>query len=280
MSSNIKLEDAGLFDPPPGFALVEAGVYRSATPTEESLHFLQTLKFRCVVFLSPEALPKHFQDFVTAHGIAVSHLGLKMWQEGPEWKAVSDDLVKESLEMVLDVALHPVCVFFTYVCAILPDVCRDGMRAKSLHPSLILILILIHTVVDRMLVGNSRDWNCGGLSAAAAAMEYDCSFGRGTYVSRLSLRFGCYAILHALVDRLAFSPILVVCVFRVLLWCALCPSLYHRSIVDTLESRRGSPMSSSLNYSTLTWSRCRRRLPCLPGGVHTRSAATKRSVNT
>jgi tyrosine-protein phosphatase SIW14 len=105
MSSN-----SGLFTPPPGFELVEVGVYRSATPTEESLHFLQTLKCKRVVFLSPEALPKHFQDFVTAHGIAVSHLGLKMWQEGPAWKAVSDDLVKESLEMVLDVAHHPVRV--------------------------------------------------------------------------------------------------------------------------------------------------------------------------
>ena len=38
------------------------------------------------------------------------HQGLKVWRPGVTWKPVSEELIKEALEFVLDVRNHPVMI--------------------------------------------------------------------------------------------------------------------------------------------------------------------------
>uniref|UniRef100_A0A6T8KQE8 Tyrosine-protein phosphatase domain-containing protein n=1 Tax=Hemiselmis andersenii TaxID=464988 RepID=A0A6T8KQE8_HEMAN len=94
--------------PPALFGIVEEGVYRSQAPVEENLPFLAGLKLRTVIFLSPEVLIRGVVDWMHENNIQLSNLGLQFWKPDPSWTPLCDDLVKASLEMVLDVRNHPI----------------------------------------------------------------------------------------------------------------------------------------------------------------------------
>jgi hypothetical protein len=38
------------------------------------------------------------------------HLGLKAWKPDLTWKPVTEELIKEALEIVLDISYHPIMV--------------------------------------------------------------------------------------------------------------------------------------------------------------------------
>lgn len=95
------------------FGIVEAGVYRSSTPFPSHFPFFITLQLRRVIFLSPEAPTRLVTTFFTSHGVEIVHLGIGLpgWATaGGSWKPMSEEVVKDALEMVLDASVHPVCV--------------------------------------------------------------------------------------------------------------------------------------------------------------------------
>ena len=101
--------------PPSHFSLVCAGVYRSNVPLPVNAAFLRALELRHVVFLSAEEQNKTMRQLVSDSGGATrfSNLGLQAWNASDTWRALSDDLVKRALELVLDSRQHPLLL----VCA-------------------------------------------------------------------------------------------------------------------------------------------------------------------
>lgn len=103
---------------PEAFALVEEGVYRcSGVLTNEQIKYLDTLDLRTVLILSVEGPSRAFSQYIKKKGIRRIHLGMARWQPNLGWKPVSEELIKEGLECVLNKEYHPLLI-----------VCSSGVR--------------------------------------------------------------------------------------------------------------------------------------------------------
>jgi hypothetical protein len=89
------------FKPPNLFGIVEPGVFRSNAPLEENLPFLDNLRLRTVLFLSPEVLLRTVEQFFTEKSIRVHPLGLDAWRPEPDWTPLCDEFIKDALEMLV-----------------------------------------------------------------------------------------------------------------------------------------------------------------------------------
>lgn len=96
--------------PPEAFGIVVDDVYRSNVPVEDNFDFVKDLGLKSVVGLSAEHPPTSFRRFLDMHEINFHHLGFKLWKREVSWKRVSEELVKEALEFVLDHRNHPVMI--------------------------------------------------------------------------------------------------------------------------------------------------------------------------
>ena len=68
-----------------------------------------------MLYLSSEELTSSQINFFTTNSIQIVHLGRKQdWQSKPG-KPISEDMVKEALELILDVQKHPLMVMCKYV---------------------------------------------------------------------------------------------------------------------------------------------------------------------
>jgi len=101
--------------PPQKFGIVEPGVYRcKATIYELNFGYLQQLKLKTVVRLSSDMPTKTVATFFKENGIEMIHLGLKSLQNGRRSETSNitfhseEEIVKEGLEIVLNVDRHPV----------------------------------------------------------------------------------------------------------------------------------------------------------------------------
>ncbi|KAJ1985416.1 hypothetical protein H4R34_000070 [Dimargaris verticillata] len=93
------------FVPPEAFGTVEEGIYRSSDDiTSINCPFLKNLGLSHILFLSNEVPSRVITKFVEDEGIRLVLLG---------WKPVSEELIKEGLEMVLDSKYHPILVMCT-----------------------------------------------------------------------------------------------------------------------------------------------------------------------
>ncbi|KAI9503152.1 hypothetical protein GGI25_001923 [Coemansia spiralis] len=103
---------------PEAFALVEEGVYRcSGVLTREQIKFLDTLNLQTVLILSVEGPSRAFTQYIKTKPIHRIHLGMTRWQSNLGWKPVSEELIKEGLECILNKANHPLLI-----------VCSSGVR--------------------------------------------------------------------------------------------------------------------------------------------------------
>ncbi len=94
--------------PPMAFGIVEPGVYRSNVPTESNLDYLQGLGLRTALYLSPELPTRALRAFFAANSIEFHHLGLETWRPSDDTvQPISVELLKESLELLLDGTRHP-----------------------------------------------------------------------------------------------------------------------------------------------------------------------------
>ncbi|PVU92765.1 hypothetical protein BB559_003599 [Furculomyces boomerangus] len=110
-----------LLEPPEIFGIVEEGVYRSNGSLNQSqVEFLEPLKIKTLLLLSIENVSFPLKKFVKENNIEQINLGLKTWQPDLEWKPVSEELVKEATEIILDKSFHPILL-----------VCSSGIRETS-----------------------------------------------------------------------------------------------------------------------------------------------------
>eukprot|EP01114_Cavostelium_apophysatum_P019317 TRINITY_DN6190_c0_g1_i2.p1 TRINITY_DN6190_c0_g1~~TRINITY_DN6190_c0_g1_i2.p1 ORF type:complete len:141 (-),score=4.20 TRINITY_DN6190_c0_g1_i2:27-449(-) len=96
--------------PPEVFGIVESGIYRCNSLSPINFPFIKQLQLKSVIQLSPEVPTKAVTSFFQENNIEHIHLGLKIWKPDATWKPVTEELIKEALEYVLDVRYHPIMV--------------------------------------------------------------------------------------------------------------------------------------------------------------------------
>lgn len=94
--------------PPQNFGLVEDNLYRSGQPNELNFPFLEKLGLKTIVFLAPEDPNRRFIDFIDDQDIVLHHLGCNSTGNG--WEALSEEVVLEALELLLDPRNYPLMV--------------------------------------------------------------------------------------------------------------------------------------------------------------------------
>ncbi|KAJ8331499.1 tyrosine-protein phosphatase required for protection against superoxide stress (By similarity) [Batrachochytrium dendrobatidis] len=96
------------FIPPLNFGLVEERLYRSGQPNELNFPFLEKLGLKTVIFLAPEEPNQRFLNFIDDQEINFFHLGFNSTANA--WDPISEEVVLESLEHMLDPRNYPVMV--------------------------------------------------------------------------------------------------------------------------------------------------------------------------
>jgi len=96
--------------PPEVFGIIEPKIYRSNSLNQINFPFITSLALKTVIQLSPEVPIKAVTTFFQENSIRHIHLGLKAWKPDGSWKPVTEELIKEALEIVLDINYHPIMV--------------------------------------------------------------------------------------------------------------------------------------------------------------------------
>lgn len=103
-------KEPDIITPPDNFSVVEPGLYRSSLPSAGNLPYVRALRLKRVIVLSPERPVRGIANFFDNHNIQLSHTGLHGWTAQQSWKPVSEEVVKESLEILLDRKNYPTLV--------------------------------------------------------------------------------------------------------------------------------------------------------------------------
>ncbi|CAI2176046.1 12097_t:CDS:2 [Funneliformis geosporum] len=105
-----------MLTPPEQFGIIEKGVYRSDMLHPSQFSFIKALQLKTALVLSPEVPTRAVTNFLEDNNIKLVHLGLrvwKFWKPNLGWRPVSEELIKDGLEMALDVENHPILVMCT-----------------------------------------------------------------------------------------------------------------------------------------------------------------------
>ncbi|KAI9090972.1 protein-tyrosine phosphatase [Phlyctochytrium arcticum] len=93
---------------PLNFGMVEEDLYRSGQPNELNFPLLEKLGLKTVVFLAPEEPNQRFCNFIEDQEIQLHHLGINV--SANAWDPISEDVVLEALELILDPKNYPLIV--------------------------------------------------------------------------------------------------------------------------------------------------------------------------
>ncbi|GJD12728.1 Probable tyrosine-protein phosphatase [Galdieria sulphuraria] len=98
----------GTLIPPINFGMVETDLYRSGVPNELSFPFLEKLQLKKILYLAPDEVSQQFLNFVDDQGIELVALG---WDgEKSPWKPISEEVVLNALDCILNVDNYPLHV--------------------------------------------------------------------------------------------------------------------------------------------------------------------------
>ncbi|PXF49450.1 hypothetical protein BWQ96_00766 [Gracilariopsis chorda] len=103
-------EEAGVISPPEKFSVVEQGLYRSALPRCENVAYVRSLQLRRVIVLSEQRIGRSMEKLLAQNNIMVSHIGLRGAMEDASWRPMPEEVVKESIEMMLSEENYPLLV--------------------------------------------------------------------------------------------------------------------------------------------------------------------------
>eukprot|EP00127_Corallochytrium_limacisporum_P000722 Clim_evm8s25 gene=Clim_evmTU8s25 len=97
-------------DPPDYYGVVLPGVYRASLPDKKHFPYIEILGLKSLIVLSPQKLTKSLSNFLDQQGIKVYHPGVKTWKMQGNWKGHTEELMKESLELLLNTDLYPTMI--------------------------------------------------------------------------------------------------------------------------------------------------------------------------
>ncbi|CAJ0626611.1 12505_t:CDS:2 [Entrophospora sp. SA101] len=103
-----------LLIPPEQFGIVEKGIYRSDMLHPSHFPFIKSLNIKIILVLSPEVPARSIMGFIEENKIKLIHLGTRVWKPILSWRPVSEELIKDGLELILDVKNYPILVLCTY----------------------------------------------------------------------------------------------------------------------------------------------------------------------
>eukprot|EP01004_Peranema_trichophorum_P010218 NODE_8988_length_629_cov_35.065217_g8360_i0.p1 GENE.NODE_8988_length_629_cov_35.065217_g8360_i0~~NODE_8988_length_629_cov_35.065217_g8360_i0.p1 ORF type:complete len:165 (-),score=14.48 NODE_8988_length_629_cov_35.065217_g8360_i0:65-559(-) len=92
--------------PPVNFGYVEDNVFRSGEPKEKNFSFIETLKLKTVIVLSPEGPNPALRKFLEEHVIECQHLTA----ESSQSEMVTEGVIVQALRVILDPTHYPVLV--------------------------------------------------------------------------------------------------------------------------------------------------------------------------
>eukprot|EP00967_Tisochrysis_lutea_P124708 scaffold208729_cov45-Tisochrysis_lutea.AAC.1 len=100
---------AGVLIPPQNFGLVEENLYRCGQPLELNFPFLEKLRLRKIIHLAPDPPPPEFVSWMSEQRVELVRLG---GESGvlSAWKPVSEEVVVEGLQQILDPSSYPLLV--------------------------------------------------------------------------------------------------------------------------------------------------------------------------
>lgn len=93
--------------PPIRFGIVEPGVYRTDVPKLHNFPFLRQLGLHTCLLLTPEKPLRELVQFFREADIKLIHLGT---MRSSDWKPVSEDLVKDAIELLANPETRPVII--------------------------------------------------------------------------------------------------------------------------------------------------------------------------
>ncbi|KAL0084601.1 protein-tyrosine phosphatase [Phycomyces blakesleeanus] len=104
-----------LLTPPEQFGIVEPGIYRSDMLQPSHFPFIKQFNFKTMVMLSPEMPNRVTSNYLEENDTRLVHLGMATWKptQPSTWRPVSEELIKEGLELILSVETHPVLIMCT-----------------------------------------------------------------------------------------------------------------------------------------------------------------------
>ncbi len=88
--------------------MVTSDIYRSAIITPMNYPFIKTLNLKTILLLSSESPTRLFSSFAEECGIHVLCLGLS--RPSNNWKPISEELVKEGIEFILNPSKQPALI--------------------------------------------------------------------------------------------------------------------------------------------------------------------------
>ncbi|CAO3660835.1 unnamed protein product [Rhizopus stolonifer] len=106
---------ANILCPPEQFGIVEPGIYRSDMIQQIHFTFLKQFGFKTLIMLSPELPNRVTNNFIEEGKINLVHVGMATWKptQPSTWRPVSEELIKEGLELILNVETHPILIMCT-----------------------------------------------------------------------------------------------------------------------------------------------------------------------
>lgn len=111
ISATEPFKEPDVIVPPDNFAVIEAGLYRSALPNSRNFPFVRTLRLTTVILLSSEKPVRNVSNFFDTNNIRVAHTGLHGWSpDQTSWKPIADEVVKDTLELILHHSSYPILV--------------------------------------------------------------------------------------------------------------------------------------------------------------------------
>ena len=99
--------------PPERFGVIAPQLYRSSVFHPVNFTFLSQLRLKTILHLSPEVTLRAVENFIKESNIRLVHLGIKFWKPSHGWRPTSEELLKEAIELVLDVRNHPLMLMCT-----------------------------------------------------------------------------------------------------------------------------------------------------------------------
>lgn len=99
-----------IITPPDHFAVVEPGLYRASLPKANNFPYIRSLCLKHVVILSAERPQRSVINFFEDNRIRILHTGLYAWIPDGSWKPIAEEVVKESLEILLRGDNYPILV--------------------------------------------------------------------------------------------------------------------------------------------------------------------------
>lgn len=98
-----------VLNPPLRFGIVEPGIFRTDVPKLPNFPYIRRLGLRTALLLTPEKPLRELVEFFREANVQMIHLGLTAWQSR-DWRPVSDELIKEAIEVIMDPKTRPVAI--------------------------------------------------------------------------------------------------------------------------------------------------------------------------